>query len=289
MAIENGLVAGMPFQAARWIGGEITPQIVILHDTASGLTPDSAARYLRDNDRGVSVHFVIEHDGSVVQQVPVNRRANHAGRSSYHGRENCNDFSIGIEIVNPGRMMPYNDAKAQTWYGEVFAISMRGIQEVATPEHGHGLWMPYTGAQIDTVIDLLQALFNGVQTLRDITTHWYVSPGRKTDPNPLFPLEQVRSIIFGREDPRDVEANASVVAGRDDHVRITTPGDSLNLRRWPSFNPNVIAAIPHDTIVPVLRRGEFAGHEWLCVRYGGHEGWIVSRHAVPVFRKEHSR
>ena len=54
------------------------------------------------------------------------------------------------------------------------------------------------------------------------------------------------------------------------------------MRRWPSFNPNVIAKIPDGTPVPVLRRGTFAGRDWLQVFYAGHEGWIVASYADPV-------
>jgi N-acetylmuramoyl-L-alanine amidase len=53
--------------------------------------------------------------------------------------------------------------------------------------------MPYAQAQMDALISLLETLFRDIKTLTDITTHWYVSPGRKVDTNPLFPLEDVRA------------------------------------------------------------------------------------------------
>lgn len=46
----------------------------------------------------VSAHLFIRRDGSVIQCVPFNKRAWHAGVSSFDGQENCNDFSIGIEL-----------------------------------------------------------------------------------------------------------------------------------------------------------------------------------------------
>lgn len=46
----------------------------------------------------VSAHCLIRRDGEIVQYVPFDKRAWHAGVSSYHGRERCNDFSIGIEL-----------------------------------------------------------------------------------------------------------------------------------------------------------------------------------------------
>lgn len=46
----------------------------------------------------VSAHCLIRRDGEIVQYVPFDKRAWHAGVSNYHGRERCNDFSIGIEL-----------------------------------------------------------------------------------------------------------------------------------------------------------------------------------------------
>ena len=46
----------------------------------------------------VSAHFVIRRDGELVQFVSVLDRAWHAGRSSWQGRDNCNDYSVGIEL-----------------------------------------------------------------------------------------------------------------------------------------------------------------------------------------------
>ena len=49
-------------------------------------------------DLRVSAHVLIERDGQVVQFVPFDQRAWHAGISSWMGRDQCNDFSIGIEL-----------------------------------------------------------------------------------------------------------------------------------------------------------------------------------------------
>ena len=61
-----------------------------------------------------------------------------------------------------------------------------------------------------------------------------------------------------------------------------TAASGLNLRRWPSFNPNVLAAIPTGTMVPVLRRGSFAGRGWIATTWGGQEGWVVAAYTDPV-------
>ncbi|HAP05707.1 MAG TPA: 1,6-anhydro-N-acetylmuramyl-L-alanine amidase AmpD, partial [Gammaproteobacteria bacterium] len=49
-------------------------------------------------DLQVSAHLLIKRDGSIIQFVPFDKRAWHAGKSNFNGQDNCNDFSIGIEL-----------------------------------------------------------------------------------------------------------------------------------------------------------------------------------------------
>jgi N-acetyl-anhydromuramoyl-L-alanine amidase len=99
----------------------------------------------------VSAHVLIGRDGRVTQYVPFHRRAWHAGRSCHDGREACNDFSIGIELV--------------------------GDDHVA-----------YDEAQYRALCDVIAALFLTYPSLTEdrIVGHEHVSPGRKTDPGPAF-------------------------------------------------------------------------------------------------------
>lgn len=101
---NHKIVEGGTYRAARSFGGKITPTVVVLHDTAGRLDQGNSADYLQTSPSGVCVQFVIERDGSIEQQVQLNRRAGHAGRSEHHGVKGVNNFSIGIEIVNPGRV-----------------------------------------------------------------------------------------------------------------------------------------------------------------------------------------
>lgn len=282
MRLEDHKLDTAEFMPARWTGSVIKPEIVVLHDTAGRLEKGNSARYLAQNEAKVSVHFVIERDGTIVQLVQTNHRANHCGQSSFQGRKNCNDFSIGVEIVNPGKMTWVNqdEGLARAWFGELFADDHEGcdVREVSTPEHGTGVWMSYTSLQVDAVIALLTALFRDIESLRDITTHWYISPGRKVDVNPLFPLEQIRARVLGRDDPALAEAekrSRATTGTASTLVRIAAPS-GLNMRAWPSFNPNIITSIPDGTLVPVQRSGRFAGRKWHCVLYAGQEGWIVA-------------
>ena len=54
-------------------------------------------------DVRVSSHFVVDRQGNITQFVPIKKRAWHAGESEWQGKNNCNDFSIGIEMIGDER------------------------------------------------------------------------------------------------------------------------------------------------------------------------------------------
>ena len=111
-------------------------------------------------DLRVSAHFLIRRDGAMVQFVSCNDRAWHAGVSSWHGRERCNDFSIGIEL--------------------------EGADDV-----------PYATAQYTKLSRLLKALARRYP-IEDIAGHSDVAPGRKTDPGPAFDWSRLRRLAAPR-------------------------------------------------------------------------------------------
>lgn len=72
---------------------------IVIHYTVADFHTSYA---LLTADRGVSAHYLIREDGRIDNLVSEHHKAWHAGVSSWHGRESVNDFSIGIELVNPG-------------------------------------------------------------------------------------------------------------------------------------------------------------------------------------------
>src|SRR5262245_3776697 len=65
----------------------------------TGSLPHDAHPYFRSiASQRVSAHVLIRRDGQIVQYVPFGERAWHAGQSEYDGRQECNDFSIGVEL-----------------------------------------------------------------------------------------------------------------------------------------------------------------------------------------------
>ena len=113
----------------------------------------------------VSAHLLIKRCGEVLQFVNLCDRAWHAGQSCFAGRENCNDFSIGIEL--------------------------EGTDDD-----------PYTNVQYQTLTGVTRALlahFPGI-TRQRIVGHSDIAPGRKTDPGPAFDWNRYRSALAAQGD-----------------------------------------------------------------------------------------
>jgi AmpD protein len=99
----------------------------------------------------VSSHLLIRRDGELVQYVPLNLRAWHAGESEFGGRKACNDFSIGVELEGADDV-PYSDAQCR---------------------------------RLSRVTEQIMGLYPDITPDR-ITGHSDIAPGRKTDPGPAF-------------------------------------------------------------------------------------------------------
>ena len=84
------------------------PDMILLHYTGMP-SGEAALQRLRAPDSKVSAHYVVFENGRIVQCVPEERRAWHAGVSSWAGETDINSCSIGIEIVNPGHEFGYRD------------------------------------------------------------------------------------------------------------------------------------------------------------------------------------
>ena len=114
----------------------------------------------------VSSHLLIRRDGELVQYVPLQKRAWHAGLSSYKNRENCNDFSIGIEL--------------------------EGADET-----------PYTDIQYQVLAETIKSLIQSYPALSEdtIAGHSDIAPGRKTDPGIAFDWQQLHHLLSSNNNP----------------------------------------------------------------------------------------
>ncbi len=104
----------------------------------------------------VSAHLFVRRDGHLVQYVPLESRAWHAGLSAFEGRERCNDFSIGIELEGADEV-PYTDEQYR---------------------------------QLKVLIHCIREKYPRITEER-IVGHSEIAPGRKSDPGPAFEWERL--------------------------------------------------------------------------------------------------
>jgi N-acetylmuramoyl-L-alanine amidase len=127
--------------------------MLVLHYTGM---PDAAGAIARlcDPAAKVSAHYVVAEDGQVLRLVAEEKRAWHAGRSSWRGSTDINSASVGIEIVNPG--------------------------------HEYG-YRPFPEEQMDALIPLVADIVRR-RLIRPayVVGHSDIAPGRKQDPGELF-------------------------------------------------------------------------------------------------------
>ncbi|MCZ6777708.1 MAG: 1,6-anhydro-N-acetylmuramyl-L-alanine amidase AmpD [Acidobacteriota bacterium] len=111
-------------------------------------------------DLRVSSHLFVRRDASLIQYVSLHDRAWHAGESCFEGQRRCNDFSIGVEL--------------------------EGADDIS-----------YEDAQYRSLAALAEALMLAYPdiTRERIVGHCHISPGRKTDPGPVFDWEHFNSLI----------------------------------------------------------------------------------------------
>ena len=124
------------------------------------LDPDAHPYFRSIADLRLSSHLLIRRRGELIQYVDLHKRAWHAGTSSFRGRENCNDFSIGIEL--------------------------EGTDEI-----------PYTVSQYQVLAETackLMAYFPNI-TQERIAGHCHIAHGRKTDPGSAFAWGRFRQLI----------------------------------------------------------------------------------------------
>jgi len=135
--------------------------MIVIHATGDD-SFDGALSWMLNPKSQVSAHYLVGKDGKVVQLVKESKKAWHAGKSEWKGEPDCNNFSIGIELVNK------NDGKDE-----------------------------YPGIQIVTLAGLvanIQSFFKAITDDR-IVGHDQIAPGRKSDPGLNFPWVQFGAFL----------------------------------------------------------------------------------------------
>jgi N-acetylmuramoyl-L-alanine amidase len=142
---------------------------IVLHATAGG-TAQGAIATLKA--RGLSYHAIVEdgreQDGEINKCVPDGRVAYHAGKSVGPNGPNVNDYSLGASLVN------LNDGKD-----------------------------PYSAKQVEAMLERCASWLRAYPTIKYITTHYWISPGRKSDPRnaPGFDIHEFHRELVKRAGP----------------------------------------------------------------------------------------
>ncbi len=256
------------FEATPNKGGTVDPRYLIMHYTA-GSSLASSVRHLQRPDAQASAHIVIGRDGEVVQMVPFNRVAWHAGVSTWAGLNGLNRHSIGIELDNWGNLTPRAGSWV-SWLGGHVDVDdiMEATHRNGTPTGG---WQTYTRVQLDVALEVGLALRQKYGFV-DVLGHEDISPGRKIDPGPAFPLASVRSIIMGRSEDSDDRHETTV---------------HLNVRQGPGTeHPKLEGSpLPPGTPVAILADQGLWRQVDVLVPVGEHHdinGWVHGRFLRPV-------
>jgi N-acetylmuramoyl-L-alanine amidase len=138
---------------------KVPVDILLIHYTGMQDGLSALHRLCDPNPPRVSAHYLVFEDGEIVQCVAEARRAWHAGIGSWHGREDINSRSIGIEIVNPGHEFGYR---------------------------------PFPEEQVEAVIALAKDIVaRHAIPPAGVLGHSDTAPLRKQDPGELFPWDRL--------------------------------------------------------------------------------------------------
>ncbi len=126
----------------------------------NNLDPEKDPYFKEIYEMEVSSHLFIDREGRLTQFVPFDKAAWHAGVSEFKGKENCNEFSIGIEL--------------------------EGTDDLEYPPN-----------QYKTLIEATKALMDYYPEIKvdSIVGHRDIAPTRKTDPGDSFDWDLYKSSL----------------------------------------------------------------------------------------------
>jgi N-acetylmuramoyl-L-alanine amidase len=266
----------VPFQRSPNRGEIFKPRYLIIHYTA-GRSAESSADWLCQPRARASAHVVIGKDGKIIQLVPFNVVAWHAGKSRWTAGATelvgMNRYALGIELDNPGKLV----RQGRKWWSLSLGASFDDAEVIEATHKNEGQpagWFAYPQPQLDAALEVASLMF-ATYGLEDVLGHDDVAPTRKVDPGPAFPMESFRTKLLGRAD------DTTSVAPR---FATTAP---LNVRRGPGteHEPVIPNGLPVGTTVEVLAQaGSWRQVDVLEPIGGLHDvqGWVHGRYLRPV-------
>lgn len=245
--------------------GLFTPKYLVVHYTAA-TSMASTINWFHSPQSQASAHLLIGRDGTVYQFAAFNVVTWHAGKSSWGGLQSLNQHAIGIELVNGGRL----EKKNEQWRcpGNQRRIP---AEEVLLAVHKNedqlAAWRDYTEPQQEVCQKVVSLLVHAYE-LQDILGHDDISPLRKSDPGPAFPMSSFR-------------AKATERKGAENGY-ITT--SNLNIRSGPGVAFGFLTRpLPAGTkVLPLKQEGSWVYIEVPQMVHGikGLQGWVARQYLV---------
>jgi N-acetylmuramoyl-L-alanine amidase len=263
-------------KAVRFIGtnnkgGKLKPEYLVIHYTAGG-TADGAISWFKNPAAKASAHLVVGHNGEVTQMVDFNVIAWHAGVSYWNGVKGLNKVAIGIEVVNwgllngqPGNYRSYVGTRIPD--DQVILANHKNYD----PHRVHA-WETFGVNQLEATFQAALAIVNHYKIpAANVLGHDDISPGRKQDPGPAFPMDRLRGFLLGRDEDGDLTYKVNSKTG-------------LNLRVGPGTEHAIVVNLKDGTRV---RQTGIAG-KWFEVDVLNKDdqpddtGWVHSNYLVQI-------
>lgn len=164
---------------------------IVIHYTASADSIERTANYLAKENVNASAHLIIDRDGKVIQITPFHVNAWHAGKSEYLNLKNLNKYTIGIELMNWGRLKK-EGSKYITWSGKIIPES-----EVQLATHKNekkeSYWHKYTEIQITRTKEICELLLQEYDGIEFIVGHETYRLGEKRSRGRCFRLKTYKT------------------------------------------------------------------------------------------------
>lgn len=245
-------------------GRKYKPQYIVMHYTGATTARSTINWFLRKEAKA-SAHILIDERGGITQFAPFNIVTWHAGRSSWYNLMGMNNYAVGIELVNGGKLSRVNG----TW---ICPIDKQPIpnEEVLMTNHKNesitSAWQEYSQEQLDTAIEVSTAIARHYGIL-DVLGHEDIAPTRKIDPGPAFPMLHFKSQVIGRADTQ---------------TPLYTTTANLNIRAGAGTQyPTISSPLPKGTVVEVLMQD----NSWSFVSIDEDmdgvvdiEGWVYNKY-----------
>ncbi len=258
----------------------LEPRFVIIHFTTGTNMMQTIHTFLNP-ETGVSSHLLVGRAGRVVQFVPFDKIAFHAGLSTWEGERDLNRFAIGIEVDNAGFLR-------KTAKGFKARKKIIPVEQVRFKKHWKESferpWQTFTDEQVQVVQKIVAALIEKYPSIHEILGHDMVNLINRLDPGPIYPLGELREAILG-------DAQQAIVASQ-------TTGECPIYENFGNQPPH---QVPHPDLGELPKNSTVRVREvhdkWSLVKVKesskasliGKDGWVLSSSIEPQADKAKTR